>query len=607
MKLYSKIPWLISMMLGASSVNAIEISPDDRGQLLIAPVYQASEGKSTEIRVVNPSKTHAVKTIVSVRSAANSLEILNFNLYLTPTDVWTGELRNTGSGVELYSEDDSILVGLNGGGLSTDSAVVTGVFASPGNGVTLSTFNERDSEQQVELGHFEVMGVYSVYGEDIYPGMPKSTLFAIDNISYNNDTFLQNGVVKGGLFDGYAPINTPYDCRGNAVTDLPNHDTGLQTYRIDPDTLIHYDYCVNTRDDYNIKLFGEAVLKLNPAAGAFRYDLLALRNSEESEVIANPLYDSVTQQDTPLGVRMGRINRFGYATDNIEYISAALRHATFEGIYDSLEPKATNPHVTEAGEAESMLVVTFPFKYRYLHSSSPDYTFDPVRRDFGRSSLDIPIEVLNDNSDDRQGTSFDATFDHYDYDYGYSDHAFYALNRFNTNGAPLGYPNHGRNRAFIYGETAYDDFGLILWDPVTFHITSWDTSERFEVVEAGSFTTVISGGPGIDTDIDKTVLPNEVNLITDENNQLWYSTKGWYEATFSYYGYNYGYEYEYGHGRGYDYYYPAPTIVMTLTTDTMAQSRIDYAVTTDQPEILIFDAGNGAVELETEVSAEIVE
>jgi len=45
--------------------------------------------------------------VVSVRSSANSLEILNFNLYLTPTDVWTGELRNTGSGVELYSEDDN--------------------------------------------------------------------------------------------------------------------------------------------------------------------------------------------------------------------------------------------------------------------------------------------------------------------------------------------------------------------------------------------------------------------------------------------------------------------------------------------------------------------
>ena len=53
------------MMFGASVVNAIEISPDDRGQLLIAPLYQASEGKSTEVRVVNPSRTHAVKAVVS--------------------------------------------------------------------------------------------------------------------------------------------------------------------------------------------------------------------------------------------------------------------------------------------------------------------------------------------------------------------------------------------------------------------------------------------------------------------------------------------------------------------------------------------------------------
>jgi|GEM_PF-2092963 len=584
MKLYSKIPLFISMMLGASIVNAIEISPDDRGQLLIAPVYKASAGKSTEIRVVNPSKTHAVKTVVSVRSSANSLEILNFNLYLTPTDVWTGELRNTGSGVELYSEDDSILVGLNGGGLSTESEVVSGVFAGPGNGVVFSTFDERDSGQQVELGHFEVMGVYSVYGEDIYPGMPKSTLFEIDNISYNNDTFRQNKVVKGGLFDGYAPINTAYDCNGNTVTaeNLPSHKTGLQTYRIDPITDKVYTYCINTRDEHNIALFGEAVLKLSPSTGAFRYDLLALRNNYYGEIIGNPLYDSVTQQDTPLGVRMGVIKN-GYATDNIEYISAALRHATFEGIYDSLEQKATNAHVNEAGEAESMLVVTFPFKYRYLHSSSPDYTYDPVVRDYGRSTRDILIDVLNDNSADRQGTSFDASFDHYDYDYGYSDHAFHALNHFNRYGAPLGYPNHGANYAFIYGETAKDDDNyLLLWDPVTFHLTSWDTSERYEMVDAGSFSTVISGGAGIDRPHDKTVLPYEVNLITDENNQLWYSTKGWYEATFSEYGYNYGYEHEYGHGRGYDYYYPAPTIVMTLTTDTLGHSRIDYAVTADQ-------------------------
>jgi len=553
MKLY-KYPLCMAMMLGASIVNAVQVSPDDRGQLLIAPVYKASEGKSTEIRVVNPSRTHAVKAVVSVRSAANSLEILNFNLYLTPTDVWTGELRHSGSGVELFSEDDSILVGFNNGGLSTDFSVNSGVFPSPGNGVVLSTFDERDSGQMVELGHFEVLGVYSVTGPDIRPGMPKSRLFEIDNISYNNDTFRQNGVIKGGLFDGYAPVNTTLGCDGVHVSHLAPHDTGLRS------VLDNRNYCINTRDD-SIALFGEAVLKLSEQTGAFRYDLLALRNSHAGDVIANPLFDAVTQQDTPLGVRMGPINDLGYATDNIEQITSVLRHDTFEGIYDSLEQKATNPHPAEQGEGESMLVVTFPFKYRYLHSSSPDYTFNPVLRDVGRSTNAIPISVLNDNSPDRQGVSFDPSVDHYDYDYGYSDQAFLALNEFNRFGAPLGYPNHGDNDAFIYGKTAEDAFGsLLIWGNVIVDITSWDTSERLERVRA--FTTAISGGPGIDTPIP--FLRYEVNLITDEDNMLWYSTKGWYQAFFT-------------EANG----FPAPTIVMTLTTDTLGHSRIDYAVTDD--------------------------
>lgn len=558
MKLTRKIPLVISMLLVASGANAIEIDEDDRGQLLIAPVYKAGEGQSTEIRVVNPSETHAVKAVVSIRSSANSLEILNFNLYLTPTDVWTGELRNTGSGLELYSEDDSILVGFNGGGPSTDDEIKSGVFASPGNGRTFSTFRDRDSGQQVELGHFEVLGVYSVSGENIFPGMPKTSLFEIDNISYNNDPFLQDGIQKGGLFDGYAPINTTSDCNGRPITDLNNHTAGLLTQ------VGGYSYCVNTRD--NVNLFGEAVLKLSSGTGAFRYDLLALTSSFSGEVIANPLFDAVTQQDTPLGVRMGAINENGYATDNIEEINAVFRRATFEGIYDSLMQKDTNPHVNEAGEAESLLIVTFPFKYRHLHSSSPDYTFEPVIRDFGRSSNDIPIEQLNDNSADRQGVDFDPTVDHYDYDFGYSNVAFRALNNFNFNAALLGYPNHGPNGAFIYGRTAEDNRGnLLLWDDVNVEVSSWDTSERFEIERGGSFTTVISGGAGVDTIDEDQLLPYEVNLITDGLNQLWYSTKGWYQAVFT----------EVTNRL-------APTIVMTLTTDTLGNSRIDYAVTTDR-------------------------
>ena len=62
------------------------------------------------------------------------------------------------------------------------------------------------------------------------------------------------------------------------------------------------------------------------------------------------------------------------------------------------------------------------------------------------------------------------------------------------------------------------------------------------------------------------MLPDEVNLIVDEDNGLWYSTKGWYRATFT-------------ENNG----IPAPTVVMTLTTDTLGNSRIAYAVTADSP------------------------
>ena len=77
-------------------------------------------------------------------------------------------------------------------------------------------------------------------------------------------------------------------------------------------------------------------------------------------------------------------------------------------------------------------------------------------------------------------------------------------------------------------------------------------------------SSVISGGPGID-DPGNRVIPFEVNLITDTDNALWFSTKGWYEAAFTD-----------ASGRR------APTILMTLTTDTLGNSRIDYAVTTDE-------------------------
>ena len=73
----------------AGSSSAVEINPDGTGQVLIYPYYTVNAGQQTNISVVNSSD---VAKAVKVRflEAYNSREVLDFNLFLSPFDVWTG-------------------------------------------------------------------------------------------------------------------------------------------------------------------------------------------------------------------------------------------------------------------------------------------------------------------------------------------------------------------------------------------------------------------------------------------------------------------------------------------------------------------------------------
>lgn len=83
---------------------------DGKGDYLNYPAYYATtDGWSTNIRVVNTNTTNAVVAKVVVREYATSKELLDFPIYLTPGDVWTGDLVNQGAlnSVNVVSTDDS--------------------------------------------------------------------------------------------------------------------------------------------------------------------------------------------------------------------------------------------------------------------------------------------------------------------------------------------------------------------------------------------------------------------------------------------------------------------------------------------------------------------
>jgi hypothetical protein len=93
----------------ANMSNAVNINPDGLGQALVYPYYTVRDGQDTLISVVNT--TDSVKAVkVRFLEAENSREVLDFNLFLSPFDVWTAAVVDNGTGAAIFSQDTSCTV-----------------------------------------------------------------------------------------------------------------------------------------------------------------------------------------------------------------------------------------------------------------------------------------------------------------------------------------------------------------------------------------------------------------------------------------------------------------------------------------------------------------
>jgi hypothetical protein len=112
---------LIAGLGAVGSAQAVFVNPDGLGQVLIYPYYtvQGDDGNVTNIHVVNTTtQVKAVK--VRFLEAMNSREVIDFNLYLSPKDEWTGAVVRTSTGAKLVTNDTSCTVpnipkGVDGG------------------------------------------------------------------------------------------------------------------------------------------------------------------------------------------------------------------------------------------------------------------------------------------------------------------------------------------------------------------------------------------------------------------------------------------------------------------------------------------------------------
>ena len=93
----------------AGSAQAVNLNPDGLGQVLIYPYYTTRGGNDTLLSVVNTTENgKAVK--VRFLESRNSREVLDFNLYMSPFDVWVAAITDIAGEPNLIVPDTSCTV-----------------------------------------------------------------------------------------------------------------------------------------------------------------------------------------------------------------------------------------------------------------------------------------------------------------------------------------------------------------------------------------------------------------------------------------------------------------------------------------------------------------
>ncbi len=145
----------------AASMNAgaVNLSTDGTGQVLLYPYYTVRNGFVTSFSIVNTSTFHTTVAKVRFLEGKNSAEVLDFNLWLSPRDVWTATVVDNQTGGAVFSTDNSCTAPALGKTAATANAFVNFYYT----GQVAGTINDNGGAglDRTREGYIEVieMGV----------------------------------------------------------------------------------------------------------------------------------------------------------------------------------------------------------------------------------------------------------------------------------------------------------------------------------------------------------------------------------------------------------------------------------------------------------------
>lgn len=352
----------------ASVANAVNLNPDGLGQVLIYPYYTVNSGNNTLLSVVNTTdQGKAVK--VRFLEGRNSREVLDFNLYLSPFDVWTAAvfgLTDTGAG-NLLTDDNS--------------CTVPRIKGSPG----LPALP--DGRRYADFKNFQYTG-----------GNNESGPNGLDRTREGHFEMIEMGEVGN-------PDRGSLDAITHDSTGVPSNC--LQVEKAWLSTAGAAGYWANVSQDLDMSppgggLFGSAFIVDVLNGTLIGYNAEAIDAFSATILHTNPgsLLPSLSQANTSPGIAQAIvfssgslvISDYPAPAQAIDAVSAVFSH---DAIFNEF---TTAP---SAG-ATSEWVVTFPTKNRYVDQAivgataiAPFTRIFPIAGATGTAPVDINLSVFN--------------------------------------------------------------------------------------------------------------------------------------------------------------------------------------------------------------------
>lgn len=173
------------------------------GNVLIVPYFSTQSGNSTLLNIVNTDTSRGKAVKIRFRGASNSDDIFDFQLYMSPADVWTANISQGADGRSVLTTSDK-----------TCTLPATVGTSATGNAFDVSrlpaSFSDADKAAETREGYVEIFVMADI------PKALQAGQFATNIVTTNN--YLYDAIKHVG---GVAP------CTAGTMAALANEPTLL--------------------------------------------------------------------------------------------------------------------------------------------------------------------------------------------------------------------------------------------------------------------------------------------------------------------------------------------------------------------------------------------